>query len=84
MCTVCRAGAKGGETQNIVVVEESLVELSILSRFFEMLCQGAGRLENLLTELDRAVLEGSSRLLRRSKRFLDVQSLGKFRADVET
>ena len=42
-CTVCGACAKGGETQNLVVVEESLVKLCNLSKFFEMLCQGGGR-----------------------------------------
>ena len=40
--TVCRAGGMGGETQNLVVVEESLVKLCNLSKFFEMLCQGGG------------------------------------------
>ena len=41
-CTVCRAGAKGGETQNTVVEEEGLVEYPKLSRFLEMLCHGGG------------------------------------------
>ena len=41
-CTVCRAGAEGGETQNRVVVDEILVDLPNISRFFEMLCQGSG------------------------------------------
>ena len=81
---MCRAGANGGETQNIVVEEEGLVEYPKLSRLSSCCVMVAGRGENLLTGLDRTVLERRSRLLRLAKRFLDVHSLGKFRGDVET
>ena len=41
----------------------------------------AGRGENLLTGLDRTVLERRSRLLRRAKRFLEVSSTCRLRSE---